>query len=98
MIWTNLSASSGSSARALAQQNLSLGQFVHVRGSLRWHSNCVTIIVDSVRAHDDPNAESLWWLQLERMHNQVYSKPFHISNVLPESTEQAQSLKGDDER
>lgn len=90
IIWTNLSPSPEPSARALVQQPLTLGQFVHVRGALQWRDDSVTLVVHSIHAHNDPNAESMWWLQLECIYTRVYSKPFSISSVLPESTPYSQ--------
>lgn len=90
MIWTNLPPSPEPSARALVHQPLQLGQFVLVRGLLQWRHNSATLVVHSIHVQNDPNAEPLWWLQLEKMYTHVYSKPFNVSSMLPEPTSNSQ--------
>lgn len=65
--------------------SLRLGQFIQVKGSLRWALGKPSILVEQLRLYTDPNAELLWWVNVQRLHSKVYSNPFPIVNEVEAS-------------
>ena len=65
-------------------QLLALGQFVQVLGKLEWRCGQPSVVTTRVHIAANANAESFWWQDLHRVHEQVYSREFPIA--LPPST------------
>lgn len=89
MIWTNnRSLKVGNeNTQSKTIPHVELAQFVQVRGALQWKDQKPVIVVNSVQHDHDPHAELLWWIQLERIHESVYSKPFPIEGRIQKSSE-----------
>lgn len=73
MLWTD-SRRDGS-----RPQDISLGDFVEVRGKLEWLDKIPVVNVESHDVSTDPHAELLWWVDLKHTYETAYTDKFRIN-------------------
>lgn len=64
---------------ASSPQEISLGDFVEVRGKLEWSDKIPVVSVESHEVSTDPHAEFLWWVDLKHTYETAYTDKFKIT-------------------
>lgn len=68
------------------EEGVRLARYATVHGALEWAYEEPEVRVEAVFFSDDPNVEMLWWLDVKRVHEEVYSKCSQIPATPEHST------------
>jgi len=70
MVWTN------QRDQEVSTEDVKLGAYTELRGRLEWRQGVPVIVVQWLQVLEDPHAELQWWLDVKRVHEQVYRQDY----------------------
>lgn len=75
-------------------QEISLGDFVEVRGKLEWRDKMPVISVESHEVSYDPHAELLWWVDFRHTYEKAYLDKFRVNLSAEQEASLSQRFSG----